>query len=309
MSDRHFITPPSLSPGDRIAIVSPASIINPEFVNGAMTALESQGWHPYASTHSLGRSGSYSGTIQQRKADLVEALLDPTTRAIFCSRGGYGMVHLLDDKLIDFIRSNPKWIIGFSDISALHAAASCAGVESLHASMCKQLTTHGVDNFCNQSLFNILRGQTPHYTAPCHRHNKRGLAQGRLVGGNLAVLSALIATPYDMLDTPDCILFIEDIAEPIYKVERILYQLRLSGRLSRIRGLIIGQFTEYQYDRNYNNMYDMIHDMTNDLNIPIAFNFPIGHIDENIPLIVSRNAMLSVDDNCSILSFTSSSRP
>lgn len=309
MTYRNFITPPPLLPGDRIAIVSPASVIKPEFVNGAITALESQGWQTYVSTHALGRSGSYSGTIQQRKADLTAALIDPTIRAIVCSRGGYGMVHLLDDNLIELIRSYPKWIIGYSDISALHAAASRAGVESLHASMCKQLATHNANNFCNQSLFNILRGATPQYTAPHHRYNTQGCSQGRLVGGNLAVLSALIATPYDMLDTPDCILFIEDIAEPIYKVERILYQLRMSGRFSCIKGLIIGQFTEYQADRNYNNMYDMIHDMTVDLNIPLAFNFPIGHIDDNIPLIVSRNVTLTVDDNCSILAFTSSSQP
>lgn len=119
---------------------------------------------------------------------------------------------------------------------------------------------------------------------------------GTLVGGNMAVLGGLIGTRYDIFSSPDPVIFIEDIAEPIYKVERLLYQLRFAGVLSRAKGIIVGQFTEYRPDRNYTAMYDMIRDMTRGLGIPVAFDFPIGHVDGNMPVIESAPCCLSVTD-------------
>lgn len=287
-----MIYPRPLNPGDKIAILSPASIINPDYVEAAAATITAAGWTPSVYPNTLGHSGSYSGSRQQRLDDLTDALTDPSVRAILCSRGGYGTVHLLDDLSRLPLTDDPKWIIGFSDISALHALMQTSGIASLHASMAKQLAK-GCKNQLNQLLFNILRGEMPRYTFDPDPRNREGVATGRLVGGNLAVLAGLIGTPYDILQ-PDTLLFIEDIAEPIYKVERILYQLRLKGVLQRLRGLIVGRFTEYGPDANYRTMEEMIAEMTAPYAYPIAFNVPVGHIDDNTPLIAGSTATLSV---------------
>lgn len=284
--------PRPLNPGDKIAILSPASIINPQYVEAAAATIAAAGWTPAVYPNALGHSGSYSGSKSQRLDDLTHALTDPSVRAILCSRGGYGAVHLLDDLSRLPLADDPKWIIGFSDISALHALMQSKGIASLHASMAKQLAKGG-ENPLNQRLFSILCGEMPSYQFDPDPRNRRGVATGRLAGGNLAVLGGLIGTPYDLL-RPDTLLFIEDIAEPVYKVERILYQLRLRGVLQRLRGLIVGRFTEYRPDANYRDMEDMIAEMTAPYTYPVAFNIPVGHIDDNIPLIEGATATLTV---------------
>ncbi len=288
------VMPRPLHEGDKIAIIAPASAIDPAYVEGALPVLRSQGWNPYVSPSTLGCHGSYSAAAADRLADLVEAANDPDVRAILCARGGYGAVHLLEDFPEKELLSDPKWIIGFSDISALHARLSRMGVMSIHASMCKHLAIHGSEDECSASLFDILRGKRPVYSVDTHPFNHTGEAEGTLVGGNMAVLGGLIGTRFDIFATPDPVIFIEDIAEPIYKVERLLYQLRLNGTLHRARGLIIGQFTEYRPDRNYTGMYDMIHDMTEGLDMPVAFNFPVGHVERNLPLMESAPCRLSI---------------
>lgn len=296
------IFPQPLHTGDRIAILSPASIIKPDFVTGAMDALASQGWKPYTCSHTLGKSGSYSGSIADRTADLESALLDPATRAILCSRGGYGVVHLLEQLSLLPLTDDPKWIIGFSDISALHALFSTKGIASIHASMTKHLASTGGKDVDSSMLFDILKGKKPQYRFPAHNLNRKGKVHGRILGGNLAVLAGLINTPFDILLGGN-ILFIEDIAEPIYKVERILYQLRLSGVLQSLKGLIVGQFTEYHPDNNYPDMETMIRDMVEPYGYPVAFNAPIGHVDHNIPLIENSDIILDVASGTTTLSF------
>lgn len=296
------VFPRPLREGDRIAVVSPASSIDPALVEGAVPVLEAQGWRPYVAKSALGRSGSYSGSVEARLADLTEALTDPEVRAVMCSRGGYGAVHLLERFPVDSFLADPKWIIGFSDISALHALVSTLGVASVHGSMCKNLALNGGKDYCSQALFDILRGDSMRYITPPHRYNRYGEAEGTLVGGNMAVLGGLIGTPFDIFNREDPVIFIEDIAEPIYKVERLLYQLRLNGTLRRAKGLIVGRFTEYKADRNYADIYDMIREMTADLMIPTAFDFPAGHIDGNLPLVESARCRLAVGEGSVVLS-------
>ncbi len=299
----NIVFPRPLRRGDRIAIVSPASKIDASVVEGALPVLKEQGWIPEVYPHALGVSGTYSGTVEDRLADFTDALSDSGIRAIMCSRGGYGAVHLLDRISSELLQADPKWIIGFSDISALHALMSRNGIASIHSSMCRHLGAYGVNDEDSQSLFGILRGEMPSYCVNAHPWNKAGSAVGQVLGGNLAVLSALIGTPYDIIGREGSILFIEDIAEPIYKVERILYQMRLSGVFNRINGLVIGQFTEYRPDANYSDMLTMIHDMTSDLNMPVAYDFPIGHVDHNLPLIESAVAELSVTPESACLRY------
>ena len=221
------------------------------------------------------------------------ALLDPTIRAIICSRGGYGCVHLLPHLADIDLTADPKWLVGFSDVTALHALMQSQGVASVHGSMTKHLAAHSGNDYCSQILFDILRGGRPQYEWESHQYNRCGHATGQIVGGNFAVMQALVGTPYDII-RPDSILFIEDISEPIYKVERMLWQMKLSGVLGSLRALIFGQFTNYQPDANYPDMETMIHNLLADIDLPVAFNAPIGHIAANYPIIEGAAAELSI---------------
>jgi muramoyltetrapeptide carboxypeptidase len=295
VDDKNVIFPEPLADGDLIAITSPAGPIASHKVLGAKKVLEDQGWRVRVMPHALGNYGNYSGTDADRFADLRDAFLDKEVKAIICSRGGYGMVHIMErlDK-VD-LRANAKWVVGFSDISALHAALASSGVASLHASMTGHIML-GADDPDNAALFAILRGQRQSFSFPSHSYDRLGSVDGTLLGGNLAVLAGLVNTRYDIL-LRDKILFIEDVSEPIYKIERMLYQLRLSGVLPNLKGLIVGQFTEYRADASYKNMYDMIADMVAPYKYPIAFNAPIGHVDHNIPVIESSHVTLKVTNN------------
>lgn len=294
--------PRPLVEGDKIAILSPAGIVRKDFVYDAVKVLSSQGWRPYIGKSALSEHGSFSGSEHARFQDFSEAVKDPETRAVFCSRGGYGCVQLLEMlETIDVV-SDPKWIVGFSDVSVLHAFMLSKGIAGIHASMAKHLSlTGGADDDSN-ALFGILRGQMPTYRWKAHENNRCGVATGRVVGGNLAVLQALINTPYDIF-CKDVILFIEDIAEPIYKVERMLYQLRLNGVLGSLRGLIAGHFTQYDPDRNYDDMEAMIKRMTESYDYPVAMAAPIGHIEHNIPIVEGADAVLDVSADAVTLRF------
>lgn len=289
----NIIFPAPLTDGDKIVFCSPAGPIDPAKVERAAEVLRGEGWRVAIMPHAFGKTASYySGTDNERYEDLSHAILDPEVKAIICSRGGYGAVHILDRLSKIDLRANAKWIAGFSDISAIHALMAANGIASIHSLMAAGIGA-GYDNPDNAELFAMLRGARPAYTFDGHSNDRCGIATGRLLGGNLAVIAGLINTPYDII-RPDTILFIEDIAEPIYKIERIMYQLRLSGVLPRLRGLIVGQFTDYKPDGNYENMYDMIRDMTADYDYPVAFDAPVGHVDHNIPLIESADVTLKV---------------
>lgn len=295
-----MIYPPVLKQGDTIAVVSPSSIIKPQNVYKALPVLHDQGWETVVGEHAFDRHGTYAGTDEARLADLKAALLNPEVKAILCSRGGYGAVHLLDELSKLPIEDNPKWIIGFSDISALHALMTTRGIASIHAPMAKHLADHGADNPDTQSLFAILRGEELRYVLPHHPGNRTGQAEGLLVGGNLAVIAGLIGTPYDVL-RPGRILFVEDVAEPIYKIERIFYQLRLSGVLENLAGLIVGKFTNYSGDEDNSSMEHMIQRMVAPYDYPVVYGAPIGHVTHNIPLICGAGATLTVTDTETVI--------
>ncbi len=286
------IFPPPLKKGDKIAICSPAGKIKPDIVHEAVEVLHGQGWEPVIMPHALGENGSFSGTPDERFADLRDAFANPSVRAILCSRGGYGVVHIMDRLAKLPLADDPKWVIGFSDISALHALMASKGIASVHASMCAHIK-EGADDPDNADLFHILRGGKPVHIFDSHEYDRQGIVTGTLLGGNLAVLAELINTPYDILD-PDTILFLEDVSEPIYKIERIFYQLRLSGLLDRIKGLIVGQFTDYKPDASYNDMETMIRNAIDGYKFPVAYNAPIGHVDHNVPVIESAKVTLKV---------------
>ena len=248
--------------------------------------------------HALGRSGSFSGTAAERLADFRAALSDPEVRAVVCSRGGYGCVHLLEALSGEpSIGDDPRWLVGFSDVSALHALWGSRGVTSVHASMTKQLAKGSGDPL-NAELLSLLRDPLAFKGTAWspHPYNRRGTAEALAAGGNLAVVSEMPETPFNAI-RPGVILVIEDIAEPIYKVERVLYRLKLAGVLPELAGLVVGQFTDYRPSADYEAVEDMVRDMTARYRYPVAFNAPFGHIDGNRPLLLNQRSRLTVSSD------------
>ena len=262
--------PPFLQKGDKVVIISPSSKIDKQFLKGAKKRIESWGLKVAIGKHAGGSSGRYAGTVKQRLSDLQDAMNDPKVKAIFCSRGGYGVVHLIDK--IDFtaFREHPKWLLGFSDITALHNLFQKNGYASLHSLMARHLTVEPEDDPCVAYLKDILFGNLPAYTCEKHKLNKQGTAQGTLRGGNMAVAYGLRGTPYDLP------------AEGT----RMMYNLKLGGVLEKLSGLIIGQFTEYEEDCSLGKeLYAALADLVKEYDYPVCFNFPVGHVTYNLPLI------------------------
>ncbi len=281
-----MVVPPYLVAGDMIAICSPAGAVKSELFGPAVSEIERRGYRVKIMSHAMGSYGSYSASVSERLKDMAEALLDPQVKAIICGRGGYGAVHLLHHlaPLID--ARAPKWLIGFSDITALHALWQSKGIVSVHASMLKGFSEG--QPALTDKLFDILEGREVQYEWPGHALNRRGSAKGELVGGNLAVLAGLIGTPYARALTANSgpILLIEDVNEPIYKIERMLWQLRHAEILPNLSGLIVGEFVGTKADKNYSDVYKMVSDMISDYTYPVALGVPVGHIAANHPLLL-----------------------
>lgn len=304
-----MLTPEFLKKGDCVAIISPATKVKDEYVDGAAEFLRRRGYVPLVLPGAKGPAcGSFASSLPRRVADLRFALSEPEVKAILCARGGYGCVHLLSEIAVEEVACHPKWIIGFSDVSALHALWQIAGVESVHAPMAKHITLEGDSDFCTTRLFEILEGRAGmDYEVPRHPFNRFGCARGVLRGGNLAVLNGLSGTRFDILHVAPgekVVLFIEDVSEAVYAVERMLTRLALSGDLGRVAGLIVGRFTEYGPDLNHSSMEEMISRLLSRYGIdgiPVAFNFPVGHVSRNLPLVEGRWVELCVTPEGSTL--------
>lgn len=289
-----LIFPPFLHEGDTIAIVSPSGKIDKTFLKGAVERLKSWGFKVIMGKHAEGSSGNFSGTPKQRLADLQAAMNNDKVKAILCSRGGYGAIHLIDQ--IDFtaFKKHPKWLIGYSDITLLHELFQYNGYLSLHSLMARHLTVESDDNLCTQYLKNILFGRMPDYTCKGHKLNKKGHAKGILRGGNLSVLYGLRGTKYDF-PAEGTILFIEDIGERPYHIDRMMNNLKIGGILENISGLIVGQFTEYSEDPLFGKtVYEMIAEHVKEYNYPVCFNFPVGHVPLNLPMPCGAEVELNV---------------
>lgn len=287
--------PSFLKEKDKVAIISPASKIDKTLLKGAIARLSSWGLCPYLEKNASGAAGYYSGSIKERLSDFQHALDDKEVRAILCSRGGYGAVHLVDKLDFTKFKESPKWLIGFSDITALHNLVQYNGFASLHAPMAKQLAVEPEDDLCSNYLKDILWGKLPDYHIERHQLNRYGKAQGTLRGGNMSVFYGLRGTPYD-IPIENTILFIEDVGERPHAIERMMYNLKLSGVLEKISGLIIGQFTEYEEDYELGkDLYGAIADLIQEYDYPICFNFPVGHVTDNRPLIEGAQIELNVD--------------
>ncbi len=298
--------PPYLREGDKVIILSPSGKIDKSFLKGAVHRLKAWGLKPVLAKHAGSSHGNYAGSSKQRLADLQEALDDTEARAILCSRGGYGAVHLVGKPDFTRFRESPKWLIGFSDITALHNVLQQEGFASLHAPMARHLTVEPEDDFCTEVLRDILFGRFAEepdeqedrnsltYRCGSCKLNHRGNATGTLRGGNLAVFYGLRGTPYD-IPAEGTILFIEDVGERPHAVERMMYNLKLGGVLERLSGLIIGQFTEYEENLSLGKkLYEALADLVKEYDYPICFDFPVGHVTMNVPMINGAQVELEV---------------
>ena len=243
----------------------------------------------------------YAGTIEERCTDLRWALEDPEIKAIVCTRGGYGSAMLLGTMTHEDFAKHPKWIVGYSDITALHSAMVCSGVMSLHANMGGALGGRGADDSINEILHNVLLGILPSYTIPIHPLNKMGTAHGIVLGGNMAVFTNIGGSrEWDFLDRDniqgkDIILFFEDVSENMPRVNSMLQQLRLKGVLDQVKGIIVGRFTEYEPRDGYADMYEMLSETLNGYDIPVCYDFPASHDEDwNYPMIEGCPATLTV---------------
>lgn len=300
-----MIHPPFLQKNDLIRIVSPAGAIDPDLVKGAENTLRSWGFHVLTGSNATNRCGRFAGNDAQRLSDLQLALDDPDCKAILCSRGGYGAIHLLEKLNLEAFKRHPKWLIGYSDITLLHALVQREGFASIHGGMAKMLATQPDQTSLEVGtmLKDILEGRLPDYSVAPHALNRPGTASGTLRGGNLSILYSLRGTSYDNIPKGS-ILFIEDVGEQPYLIDRIMHNLRLGGVLKNLSGLMVGQFSDYQEDDSFGkSVYEIIADAVSSYAYPVCFNFPTGHVDRNLPLISGSTIRLNVSNEKTLVSY------
>lgn len=289
--------PPYLQKGDTIGIVCPAGAMPVEKVSECIRVLNEDWGFTTRVGKTVGNQFNYfSGTDVERLNDFQEMLDDDEVKAVLCARGGYGMGRIIDK--IDFkkFKNQPKWIIGYSDITVLHSHLySNYYISSLHAPMSGAFNEDGYKNEFVLSLKNALEGKKLKYSCPVHEFNRKGEAIGELVGGNLALLAHLVGTDSD-IKTRGRILFIEDIGEYLYNIDRMMYQLKRGGKLARLAGLIVGGFTESKDTENPfgQTAYEIIRDIIKEYDYPVCFDFPVSHTEKNYALKIGVGYKLKI---------------
>ena len=289
--------PPYLKKGDRIGIVAPAGFMPFEKMETCVNTLQDWGYTVRlgATTHSASPN-YFSGTDEERLNDLQEMLDDREVNAVLCARGGYGLSRIIDGLNFKKFKKHPKWLVGFSDITVLHAHIyHNYKIACLHAPMAAAFNDGGFSSPYIQSLKNALEGVPAEYECNGHPFNKPGEAQGELVGGNLALLSHLIGTASDC-KTKHKILFLEDVGEYLYNIDRMFLQLKRSGKLDKLAGLVIGGFTEMKdTERPFGKtVQEIIYEHVKDYDFPICFDFPVSHEKENYALKIGVTYSLKV---------------
>lgn len=289
--------PPYLKRGDAIGLVAPAGFMPIEKMQTCIETLEGWGYTVVLGATVQSASENYfSGNDSERLHDLQRMLDDPHLKAILCARGGWGTSRILDELDFKTFQKSPKWIIGFSDITALHSHLLARyKIASLHAPMAAAFNHGEFNNPYVLSLKAALEGDPAQYESPPHELNRTGKASGQLVGGNLALLTHLIGTPSEM-NMKNRLLFLEDVGEYLYNVDRMMLQLARHGGLKKLAGLIIGGFTDMKdTERPYGkDVYDIIHAHVKAYDYPLCFNFPVSHARENYALKIGARYKLTV---------------
>lgn len=286
--------PPYLKKGDKIAIVCPAKKL-PKSIEPAIAILREWGLVVETGETVTGGYHQFSGTDELRKTDLQRYLDDPEIKAIIAGRGGYGTLRIIDGLDFTTFSQHPKWLVGFSDITVLLAHVLAQHhVQSLHAQMPYTFDKSTAEAM--QSLKDALFGNPLHYQCDANEGNKLGEADGILIGGNLTLLIAIEGSASE-INFDDKILFIEDVGEHEYAIDRMMRTLKRKGKLDRLKGLIVGAFNEIAEESIPfgQTPEEVIADLVKEFNYPVCFNFPTGHIDDNLAMVVGRLVSLNVN--------------
>ena len=285
-----------------IRIISPSGAIDPAYIDGAATRLRAWGFSVSEGRFARDAWGRYAGADEHRLADLIEALQDPSVDMILCSRGGYGL-----QRIIDRVPKITKPIIGFSDITALHQLSAISNQPSVHGIMCKHIATLPEDSEPLVALRKVLAGEAFPYHWKAHPLNRKGNVCAPIFGGNLSVLYGLQGTPYDLRSIYDLrykifnvrpILLIEDVCERHYHIDRMMRNLRMSGALAQLSGLIVGQFSDCEDDPSMScTVYETIKEAVADYSYPVVFDAPVGHVEQNLPIRLNTPVTLRVQSD------------
>ncbi|PXW14394.1 muramoyltetrapeptide carboxypeptidase [Chryseobacterium sp. CBTAP 102] len=306
---KKMIFPKSLKKGDKIAVISPAGAVDVPQLEKGIEMIRSRGFEPVPGEHlytKFSNGYNYAGTEKERAKDINWAFNDTEIKAVWASRGGYGCQHLLQHLKLKKFMENPKWYIGYSDNTVIQSYLLKKGFVSIHGQTIKT-SSFGVTDESYDLIFDILKGKKPKYGLKSHPLNKKGNIQGELVGGNLALIYALLGTKYSF-EFKDKILFIEDIGENFYALDRMIMSLELAGVFSKIKGLIVGGMTNMgdekenkSYEESFDEFaYKLISDRISKYKFPVAFAFPNGHIKDNRPLLIGANVKMNVDSSVKI---------
>jgi muramoyltetrapeptide carboxypeptidase len=289
-------TPAYIKPGDKIRIVSPAGKVKEKYVLPAVDWFEKQGYHVELGNNVFASHFQYAGTDKQRLHDMQDALDDSEVRAILCSRGGYGTVRIISKFDYTEFLKNPKWIIGFSDITILHSCLNNKRIATIHGVMPRYFfDKDGNANENLMTLMNLITGKGASYSIPTSKYNRNGTITGELVGGNLSVISSMYGTSCE-LHTEGKILFLEDIDEFLYHADRMMHQLNLSGKLSNLAGMVLGNFCDMKDNESPfgKNIHEIISEAVAGYDYPVCFGFPAGHEEKNLALAFGETWKLSV---------------
>lgn len=278
--------PPYLKKGDTIGIIAPSGFMPAENAETCIKTLETWGYKVKVGSTVGNQFNYFSGTDKERIQDLQKMLNDTNIKAILCARGGYGLSRMIDHLDFQKFKKNPKWIIGFSDVTVLHAHIfQHYQIATLHAPMAGAFNGDGYKNKYIASLKDALSGVVANYECDAHTFNKTGHAEAELIGGNLAIVAHLIGS-HSSYKTRHKILFLEDVGEYLYNIDRMLIQLERAEMFKHLKGLIIGGFSEMK-DTTIpfgKDVYSIINDRVKDMKIPICFGFPVSHDTENLTL-------------------------
>lgn len=297
------ISPPYIKPGDLVKIVAPAGRVDRQQLEYAFQKLKSWGVRVKEGEHLFDQNGYFAGTDEARRKDLQNALDDADVKAIFCVRGGYGLSRIIDDICLDGFKINPKWVIGFSDITALHLLLANNGFQSIHGIMPVNIKS-AVSEDSIEHLRSFLFGQVRKIEWEGERENIHGEAKGFLRGGNLSILSDSLGTGAS-LKGKDTILFIEEVDEYLYKIDRMLMHLKRAGVLAQIKGLIVGHFTSIKDTKIPFglSLRQLISEKIKGYDIPLSFGLPAGHNYPNLAMPHNRWVELTVKNDGSFMRF------
>jgi muramoyltetrapeptide carboxypeptidase len=307
--EKSLIIPPYLHPGDTIGITSPAGFITIPEVQPALQLIESWGFKVKLGNTIGKRDFTFGGTDEERRADFQDMLDDREIKAIMCARGGYGAVRIIDKLQFDKLSLHPKWIIGFSDITVIHSHLNHNyGIASIHSKMCNSFPddwskAEPIQIDCILSIKQAMTGEKMQYHFTPHERNIHGTASGVLVGGNLKTLESLAGSKSD-LKTDGKILFVEDTGEYLYSIDRMFWGLKRTGKLEKLKALIVGGFKIKPDDAGEDfgkTLQDIVLEKTKGFSYPVCFDFPVGHQKNNYALKCGVKQQLQIDDSLCLL--------